>query len=144
MRAIALLDTGAVLAILNREDRWHLTCVEAFSQLRKPLLTSQAVLAEIFYMVGDSAHRVESAWSFVRSGALTLATIADADLAALSQLMHQYHDRPMDFADATLVHLAQRESLSTILTVDVADFQTYRISGKKHFRILPGISLPQR
>jgi predicted nucleic acid-binding protein len=49
--------------------------------------------------------------------------------------------RPMDFADATLVHLAQRESLSTILTVDVADFQTYRIGGQKRFRILPGALL---
>jgi predicted nucleic acid-binding protein len=45
----------------------------------------------------------------------------------------------MDFADATLVHLAQRESLSTILTVDIADFQTYRIDGQKRFRILPGV-----
>jgi predicted nucleic acid-binding protein len=43
----------------------------------------------------------------------------------------------MDFADATLVHLAKRESLSTILTVDHADFQTYRIEGKRGFRIIP-------
>jgi len=46
-------------------------------------------------------------------------------------------DRPMDFADATLVYLAKRESLSAILTVDHADFATYRIEGKRQFRILP-------
>ena len=138
LRAIALLDTGAVLAMLNRQDQWHLPCIEAFSQLRKPLLTSQAVLAEIHYMVGDNPRGVESAWRFVLSGALTLGTITDAELPALARLMHQYRDRPMDFADATLVHLAQRESLSTILTVDVADFQTYRIGGQKRFRVLPG------
>ncbi len=51
--------------------------------------------------------------------------------------MHQYRDRPMDFADATLVHLAQRESLTTILTVDISGFQTYRIAGRRRFRILP-------
>jgi predicted nucleic acid-binding protein len=45
----------------------------------------------------------------------------------------------MDFADATLVHLARRESLSTILTADHADFSTYRIEGHKKFRILPGV-----
>ena len=43
----------------------------------------------------------------------------------------------MDFADATLVHLAERESLTTILTVDLSDFQTYRIDGQRRFRILP-------
>jgi predicted nucleic acid-binding protein len=43
----------------------------------------------------------------------------------------------MDFANATLVHLARRESLSTILTVDHADFATYRIEGKRQFRVLP-------
>ena len=142
MRARALLDTGGILAILNRQDRWHTPCIEALSRLGAPLLTSEAVLAEMFYMVSDSSYRVEAAWTFVRSGVLTLGTITDADLPALSQLMHQYRDRPMDFADATLVHLAQRESLTTILTVDVSDFQTYRIEGRRRFRILPQPTTP--
>jgi uncharacterized protein len=138
LRAIALLDTGAVLAILNRQDRWHQACVESFSHLRKPLLTSEAVLAELFYMVGDNPRSIKAAWDFVHSGALTMGEITDSDLPSLAGLMHRYHDRPMDFADATLVHLALKESLHTILTVDVSDFQTYRIDGKKRFRILPG------
>ncbi len=51
--------------------------------------------------------------------------------------MARYWDRPMDFADATLVYLAQRESLAAVLTVDHSDFETYRIEGKRKFRILP-------
>jgi len=51
--------------------------------------------------------------------------------------MQKYRDRPIDFADATLVHLARRESLATIFTIDYNDFQTYRIDGRKRFRILP-------
>jgi predicted nucleic acid-binding protein len=43
----------------------------------------------------------------------------------------------MDFADATLVYLAKRESLSVILTVDHEDFATYRIEGKRQFRVFP-------
>ena len=43
----------------------------------------------------------------------------------------------MDFADATLVHLARRERLSVILTIDHADFATYRIEGKRRFKVLP-------
>lgn len=52
--------------------------------------------------------------------------------------MARYHDQPMDLADATLVLLAERESLTTILTVDNDDFDTYRISGRKRFRVVPG------
>jgi predicted nucleic acid-binding protein len=51
--------------------------------------------------------------------------------------MSRYWDRPMDFADATLVYLAKRASLFAILTVDHADFNTYRIEGKRRFRIVP-------
>jgi predicted nucleic acid-binding protein len=138
MAARTLADTGAILAILDRDDAWHKPCVDALAQLRVPLLTSEAVLTELFHLVQNRLHEVERAWIFVRSGALTLGSITDGDLPALARLMHQYHDRPMDFADATLVHLAERELLSTILTVDVADFQTYRIGGQKRFRVLPG------
>jgi predicted nucleic acid-binding protein len=38
--------------------------------------------------------------------------------------MSGYWARPMDFADATLVHLAGREALSIVFTVDYADFET--------------------
>jgi len=135
--ANALIDTGAILALLDRTDLWHEPCVEAFHQLRLPLLTSEAVLAELFHLVGDSRAEMEAAWKFVRSGALTLATIENAELLQVHALMSRYWDRPMDFADATLVFLAQRESLSVILTVDHADFETYRIEGGRRFRVLP-------
>jgi hypothetical protein len=51
--------------------------------------------------------------------------------------MNRYSDLPMDFADATLVHLASRESISTIFTVDQNDFAAYRIAGNRRFTILP-------
>jgi predicted nucleic acid-binding protein len=136
--ANALIDTGAILALLDRTDRWHEACVTAFRQLRLPLLTSEAVLTEVFHLVGDTRGAMEAAWKFVRSGALIVATIEDEEMSHLQALMSRYWDRPMDFADATLVYLAKRESLSVILTVDQADFSTYRIEGKRQFRVVPG------
>jgi uncharacterized protein len=136
--ANALIDTGAILALLDRTDRWHDACVTAFRQLRLPVLTSEAVLTEVFHLVGDTRRAMEAAWKFVRSGALIVATIEDEEMTHLQALMSRYWDRPMDFADATLVYLAKRESLSVILTVDQADFATYRIEGKRQFRVIPG------
>jgi hypothetical protein len=135
--ARALADAGALLAYLDRSDRWHGRCRAAFAMLRLPLVTSLAVLAELFHLVGDGPREVAAAWGLVRSGALTVAPIADAELADLEALMRQYRDRPMDLADATLVHLARRESLSTVFTVDHDDFETYRIGGRKKFSIVP-------
>lgn len=137
MRVNALVDTGAILALLDRSDRWHRLCVETFSSLQLPLLTSEAVLTELFHLVGDERHEKEGAWRFVRSGVLELAVISHGELPAVHALMSRYWDRPMDFADATLVYLAKRESLLTVFTVDRADFETYRIDGRRRFRILP-------
>ena len=108
----------------------------AFQQIRLPLLTTEAVLAELFHLV-EGRHEMETAWKFVRSGALMLAAIQHLELPEIHTLMSRYQDRPMDFADATLVYLARRERLSTVFTVDHADFHTYRIQGRKRFRILP-------
>jgi predicted nucleic acid-binding protein len=136
-RPSALADTGALLACLDRTDAWHDRCRSALDTLRFPLATSLAVLAELFHMVGPGPREVETAWGLVRSGAITVLPISDPELADLEALMRQYHDRPMDLADATLVHLARRESVSTVFTVDHDDFETYRIGGRKRFSILP-------
>jgi len=135
--ASGLIDTGAILALLDRDDRWHEVCVEAFQTLRLPLLTSSAVLTELFHLVGDHSREVDAAWAFLRSGAILVAPIDDPDLPALNALMVRYRDRPMDFADATLVHLAHRESLTSVFTIDHDDFETYRIGDRRRFRITP-------
>jgi predicted nucleic acid-binding protein len=137
MPASALVDTGAILAVLDSRDHWHVPCKTVFSQLRMPLLTSEAVLTEVFHLTGANRTAMEAAWKFLRSGSIVVGTIEDSEMAQLRSLMLQYWDRPMDFADATLVHLANRESLSTILTVDQADFATYRLTGKRRFQVLP-------
>ena len=87
---------------------------------------------------GGNSARLGAAWGFLRSGAVTVLSIEDVDLPDLEALMNRYADRPMDFADATLVHLARREHLNTVFTVDHDDFETYRIDGRKRFRVVPG------
>jgi uncharacterized protein len=96
MAADALIDTGAILALLDRTDRWHGLCVDAFQQLRLPLVTSQAVLAELFHLVGDSRREMKTAWKFIRSGAIRLAVIEDSELREIHTLMSRYCHRPMD------------------------------------------------
>jgi uncharacterized protein len=135
--ADALIDTGAILALLDSTDRWHRVRKEAFPPLRIPLLTSEAVLTELFHLFGNSRARMETAWGLLRSGAIVVGAIQDSEMQHVRALMFRFSDRPMDFADATLTFLAERESIDLVLTIDRADFQTYRIAGKRAFRILP-------
>jgi predicted nucleic acid-binding protein len=132
-----LVDTGALLAIANRGDRWHQACLSALTALRLPLVATTAVLTETFYFASKQHGLTKRVWEFVRDAGITLAPITDADLPALETLMARYADRPMDFADATLVHVAEREGLRTILTIDHDDFETYRIGRNAKFQILP-------
>lgn len=134
----ALIDTGAILAIMDRNDGWHAPCVHAYNNTRLPLLTSEAVLTEVFHLARRNFLDARGVWRLLRSGAIQLSPIANGELPQIQALMQDYADRPMDFADATLVHLAARERISMILTVDHDDFETYRLSGRKKFTILPG------
>ena len=60
-----------------------------------------------------------------------------ADVPRMRALMKKYRDLPMDLADAALVRVAEREGLSTVITIDRSDFASYRLHGTKRFRILP-------
>jgi predicted nucleic acid-binding protein len=137
MRPRGLIDTGALLALLDRSDRWHEPCVNTFTTAPLPLATSAAVLAELFHLLGSQEHDLKAAWKLLRTGAIQVLSIDNQDMAAIESLMLRYRDRPMDFADATLVHLAQRESVSYILTVDHTDFSIYRIGSKRKFDVHP-------
>ena len=138
MPPAGLIDTGAILAIVEFDDHWHLPCLEALRSVQVPLLTTEAVLTEAFHLIARRSRDKEKVWRLVLSGGISVRSMGDPDLPVLHALMAQYKDRPMDFADATLVHLAAHEGISLILTVDFDDFETYRIGGRKKFTILPG------
>lgn len=132
-----LIDSGAILALLDNSDKWHEACSKALPALPLPFLTSEAVLTELFHFV--IKHRLDTGpvWKFLSTGVVELATIEHVELPHLQRLMTKYSDRPMDFADATLVYLAGRESIDAIFTVDWPDFSIYRIGGKHSFRVFP-------
>jgi predicted nucleic acid-binding protein len=136
MHLRGLIDSGTLIALVDASDRWHSACTEAFRDLDLPLATSTAVLTELFHHQASDSYRLRAAWNLVRSRSVRVLPIGENDLPELERLMLKYADRPMDFADATLVRLAEREGLTTILTVD-RDFEVYRIGGRKAFRVLP-------
>lgn len=62
---------------------------------------------------------------WLRRDALVIPPFTKAHLTRVIELMQKYADVPMDFADATLMVLAESEKVMEILTLD-ADFDIYR------------------
>lgn len=138
--ARALVDTGAVVALVNRADRHHAAAVEWFKRFRGQLLTTEAVVTETAYVLATSPAHLRAAllW-FERARAAGLLLVEPvSDYAALSRIIAQYASLPCDYADASLIALAERMGVTAIATVDQRDFSVYRLRGRRRFRIVLG------
>ena len=133
-----LVDTGPLVAVMNRNDDYYADCVRLFRGLNTPLHTTLPVLGEAMYLLGKRVGWVaqEGLWKLVLHGDLILEHPSPSELVRMSELMSKYNDQPMDFADASLVALAERLSIDRVFTVDRRDFSVYRLHGKKPFTVI--------
>ena len=131
-----LVDAGALIALLDRDDRSHDACVAALGLIRDPLMTVWPALTEAMHLLTDVPRAQEALFEMIEDDALGLAPLEDGDLARMKVLMRKYRDLPMDFADAALVRVAERDRLSHILSFD-RHFRVYALPGRARFVVLP-------
>jgi predicted nucleic acid-binding protein len=132
-----LADTGPVVAILSRRDQYHRTCVEALRDLPGPLFTCWPVITEAAWLLRRDATAVHRLVTSLDTGFLELLPLTTADAKPIASILKKYRDIRIQLADAALVHLAARDGLDTIFTLDQRDFSVYRLPRGKSFRILP-------
>ncbi len=137
MPAELLLDTGPFVALIDRSERRHTDCVSVLERWRGVLLTTEAVLTETLYLLGPAWRDQKTCLEFFFRGAVHLVPSSLTSLRRVAILMEQYRDVPMDFADATLVALAEEAQADQVFTLDHRGFATYRLPGRKAFRIVP-------
>jgi predicted nucleic acid-binding protein len=136
----ALVDTGAVVALVNRADRHHAAAMEWFAGYRGVLLTTEAVITETAYVLAASRpHQRAALLWFQRARAASLLQVEPvADHAVLDDIIARYSTLPCDYADATLIALAEQTGVTVIATIDQRDFSVYRLRTRKPFRIVLG------
>lgn len=127
------VDTGPLVALMDRGEAHHERAVEFVRNVRGRLVTNLAVIAEAMHLLDFDLTGQTNLLTFVNSGALTLIDPAPHELERVSQLMRRYADRPMDFADALLVAMCERLGITTVASIDL-DFSIYRLHGRKAFR----------
>jgi uncharacterized protein len=132
-----LVDTGPLVALLDRSDPYHLTCQETLSSLDDSLVTVWPVVTEAMYMLRAYWQAQDALWEMIDTGAVEILLLGKDDIARLRDLMRKYRDLPMDLANAALVRVAERERLRRIFTLDRRDFQIYRPSRIGRFVVLP-------
>lgn len=132
----ALCDTGPLVAIADRTESFHEACRAAFETFGGNLVTTWPVLSEAFYFLDRSFHR-DFLWEVIISGGIQVTDISPEELPRMRALMDQYADLPMDFADASLVVLAERLKLRRVFTLDRRDFGVYRPRHIRSFDVFP-------
>ena len=132
-----LLDTGAFVALVDRDEEAHGDCVAALESWTGPIATTEAVLTETLYLVGPSWRNQKKAFEFVLRGAFQLVPQSARSLRRIAVLMERYRNVPMDFADATLVALGEELETDWVFTLDRRGFSTYRLSQRQPFQIIP-------
>jgi predicted nucleic acid-binding protein len=133
-----LLDAGPLIALFAEDDRYHGACVDIAQELDNSFYTTLPTFTEAMYFANKRYGRiaVEALWTMVFDELLVIEPLDMADYQRSAILMRKYADAPMDFADASLVAIAERLNLHTIFTVDRSHFSTYKLHGRKSFTIL--------
>ncbi len=130
-----LLDTGCIVALLDRSEQYHAACKERVTSLDAPLVTCEAVIAEACYLLRSIRGAASAVVENVEAGVFLVPFRLNDNAAAVRKMMQKYADVPMDFADACLVNLASDYRTGRILTLD-HDFEIYRWGKNRPFELM--------
>ena len=135
---MTLIDAGPLIAITDAHDRYHSACSGALPHLTVPLITTYPALTEAMYFLGARIgwHAQQRLFRLLHSGLVRPEDLAADGLARMEELMAKYADYPMDFADASLVAIAEQRKLKRIFTID-EHFHVYRLHGREAFDVIP-------
>jgi predicted nucleic acid-binding protein len=133
-----IVDTGPLVAFLNRRDRFHSWARETLGTIEAPLITCEAVVSEACFLLRSAKGGPDAILELLARGIVQVRFRLDAELGSVRKLMTRYASVPMSLADACLVRMTELDAAARVLTLD-ADFGIYR----RHRRnVVPTIMPP--
>ena len=132
-----LLDTGPLVAYLDSRDPSHEAVSGVWDAFTGRLVTTSAVVTETMHFVSASPKGPRYLFDLLTAAAIDVFDLSrPPELGEAVTLMERYADTPMDFADATLVLLAEALDVPEILTLDRRGFSAYRTRQGESFRLV--------
>ena len=120
-----LADTGVLVALLDRREKYHVWAVEQTRTMRPPLITCEAVLAELCFLIAQVPIGIATVRANLASGAWTTDFSLKMEWPRVFALMDTYSDQPMSLADGCLVRMSEERAESKVFTLD-RHFEVYR------------------
>ncbi|MEA2385939.1 MAG: uncharacterized protein QOJ22_113 [Thermoleophilaceae bacterium] len=135
---MTLTDAGPLIALIDAGEPEHERVRAALDELALPLVTTWPAFTEAIYLLGRAAGwpGQEALWRMIERDLLAVAELSGGLPARAATLMLTYRDHPMDFADATLVAVAEETGAHLIFSLD-SDFRSYRLRGGRHLDVIP-------
>lgn len=141
MENIAITDAGPLIALFDSCDKHHQRAKHKLEQYRQgvqgKLITTWPIITEATYILKAHVH-LQAQLDFLKwinLGGLEIFDLTKGHFPKIIELQKKYSDLPMDFADASLLILAENLNINKIFSLD-KDFSIYRILGKKHLENL--------
>jgi predicted nucleic acid-binding protein len=136
---VILVDTGPIVAVINDRDDHHHECTYLLERLPGPLLIPATVATEVCLMLERrrGTYAELAFLSDVRAGRYTLIESLSVDLDRVAELVEKYDDLPLGTVDASVVALAERLNITTVVTLDRRDFGIVRPAHVPALTLLP-------
>jgi predicted nucleic acid-binding protein len=131
-----LLDSGVIVALLDRSEAHHEACARIVRSLERPMITCEAVIAESCYLLRRLKGASEAVMENVAAGIFEIPFQLSGATSGVREYLRKYRDRRIDLAGACLISMAEEFATGEVLTLD-RDFDFYRWSRNKPFRRLP-------
>ncbi len=124
-----LIDAGPLIALFDKDDKYHEKIISFIKGAKYKFVTTTAVVTEAIHMLDFSVNVQIDFLEWVMREGIILHEINQKDISRIIELRKKYSDRPMDFADATLVIVTEKTGIKKIISID-SDFDIYRLPGK--------------
>jgi uncharacterized protein len=132
-----LVDTGPIVAILLASDEHHRACVDQLRRISAPLLTCWPVITEAAWLLRAYPLAIAKLLASFHGRPFELLPLDETDLSGIAAILTKYKGLGIQLADASLAHLANREGIEIIFTLDRRDFGVLRLAHGKKFRVIP-------
>lgn len=129
-----IVDAGPLIALFRKRDRHHAGVVRFLSTNRARLVSTLPVVTEACYFLNAAGKAALLSW--IRRGGLSVQAVTADDFDEIAVIIERYADRNIDFADATLLWLADLIGTREVMTIDRRDFVVYRTRGGEAFRLV--------
>ena len=133
MRSI-VVDAGPLIALFRKRDKHHSRVKQFLSTSPGRLISTLPVITEVCHFLNQKGKMAFLTW--IRRGGLSVHPVGVDDLGEIATIIGRYADREIDFADATLVWLAELVNTVDVMTIDRRDFQIYRPRSGKAFNLV--------